>query len=132
MHDVAKYKTKSDYLGAEIPPDAPDAVVHQYLGEYIAKTELNITDEDILSAIKYHTTGRANMSLLEKVIYIADLIEPSRRFLGVEELRKAVYNNFEKGFKICLEEIVEFLKKDGGNVFSLTLEAAAYYLEDKK
>lgn len=130
LHDVAKYKLRSDYLEAEIPLNVPDAVVHQYLSEYIAKNELKIDDEEILNAIKYHTTGRANMSLIEKIIYIADLIEPSRKFLGVDELRKAIDNDFDSGFKICLKEIVEFLKKDGEPVFELTLEAAKFYLED--
>lgn len=53
----------------------------------IAKKEFQLTDEDILNAIRYHTIGRSEMSLLEQVIYVADFIEPGRNFPGVEEAR---------------------------------------------
>ena len=123
LHDVAKYEDINNYSGVGIPSDLPSDIVHQYLGEYIARTRLNVKDGDVLLAIKYHTTGRAHMTMLEKVIYIADLIEPSRKFQGVEKLREEINKDFFKGFKICLEEIVEFLKLSGKEVYSLTLEA---------
>ena len=122
LHDLAKYNSGEGYEG-KIPSDLPSDIVHQFLGEYIARHELGICDEDVLSAIKYHTTGRANMTDLEKVIYIADLLEPSRKFDGVDLLRKEIDKDFNKGFKICLEEIVEFLKRDGKEVYELTLQA---------
>lgn len=122
LHDLAKYKNPEDYKG-KIPSNLPSDIVHQFLGEYIAREELGVTDEEVLSAIKYHTTGRKNMSSLEKVIYIADLLEPSRTFDGVETLRREVEKDFHKGFKICLEEIVEFLNRNGKEVYDLTLQA---------
>ena len=123
LHDVAKYEDINNYKGAEIKSDLPSDIVHQYLGEYIARTKLNVNDSDVLLAIKYHTTGRANMTMLEKVIYIADLIEPSRKFQGVEKLREEINKDFNVGFKVCLEEIIEFLKLCGKEVYSLTLDA---------
>lgn len=54
-------------------------IIHAYAGAYIAKQELGITDEDVLNAIKYHTTGRASMSLLEKIVYLSDKIEKRTR-----------------------------------------------------
>ena len=63
-------------------------ILHGPVGAWIAENEFHITNEDILNAIRYHTTGRANMSKLEKIIYIADMIEPNRKFDGVEELRE--------------------------------------------
>ena len=123
LHDVAKYKNPSDYKNCILPSDLPKDIEHQFLGEYIAKTELAVKDEEVLLAIKYHTTGRSGMTMLEKVIYIADLIEPSRKFLGVERLREEINKDFNKGFKICLEEIVEFLIKSGKEVYSLTQDA---------
>ena len=63
------------------------SILHGLVGSIIAKEEMGICDEDILMAIRYHTTGRKNMSILEKIIYIADYIEPLRQFSGVEELR---------------------------------------------
>lgn len=127
LHDVAKYKNPSDYPDCALPQNAPQDVWHQYLSHYIAKNELGVTDEDVLSAILYHTTGRSGMSKLEKIIYIADLLEPSRKFLGVEELRKAIEIDFDKGFLTCLIEIEEFLQKQNKPVFELTKQAVKYY-----
>jgi predicted HD superfamily hydrolase involved in NAD metabolism len=78
-----------------LPPNCPSEVAHQFLGEYIAREELGVEDKDVLNAIKYHTTGRDNMSTLEKVVYVADLIEPSRKYEGVNELRKVIDKDFE-------------------------------------
>ena len=57
---------------------------HAPAGAALVKTEVGITDEDILSAIRFHTSGRPNMTLLEKVVYVADYIEPGRRFPGLK------------------------------------------------
>ncbi len=127
LHDVAKYKNKDDFPNGVVPEDAPSDVWHQYLSYYVAKNELGVTNEDVLNAILYHTTGRANMSDLERLIYIADLLEPSRKFLGVDELRKAIDIDFDKGFLTCLIEIEDFLIKQGKEVFPLTKEAINYY-----
>ena len=129
LHDSAKYITvaKEDYNKYEIPTDCPPQVTHQYMGAYIAKNILGITDQEVLDAIRYHTSGRANMSLLEKIIYTADIIEPSRKFNGVEELRLAVDSDFENGFKICAKEILEFLQKSGEEIYPLSIEACEFY-----
>lgn len=130
LHDVAKYENLANFPGFSLPSETPKDIVHQYLGEYIAKTVLEVSDNEVLTAIKYHTTGRPNMSLLEKIIYVADIIEPSRKFLGVEELREEIKKDFFFGFKVCLEEIVEFLLKTGTEVYPLTLDALNYYKEN--
>ena len=130
LHDIAKYESVENYPSFSLPDKTPKDIVHQYLGEYIAREKLKIDDEEVLSAIKYHTTGRANMPLLEKIIYVADLIEPSRKFAGVDYLRKEIKKDFFNGFKICLEEIVEFLIKNGQEVYPLTLDALKYYKEN--
>ena len=132
LHDSAKYieVDKKDYEKYGIPSDCPSQVVHQYMGAYIAEKELGITDLDILNAIRYHTSGRKNMSLLEKIIYTADIIEPSRKFNGVEELRTAVENNFESGFITCVKEILEFLQKSGEEIYPLSVEACEFYQKE--
>ena len=129
LHDVAKYipVEKQDYKKYGIPLNCPSEVVHQYMGAYVAKNELGILDTEVLDAIRYHTSGRENMSMLEKIIYTADIIEPSRKFVGVEELRKAVDSNFELGFITCVEEILEFLKRQGGEIYPLSIEACEFY-----
>jgi predicted HD superfamily hydrolase involved in NAD metabolism len=130
LHDIAKYEKPSDYPDFSLPSDTPEDIIHQYLGEHIVRTRLGVTDEEILNAVKYHTSGRKNMTLLEKIVYIADLLEPSRKFLGVAKLREEIKKDFFKGFKICLEEIVEFLLKTGTEVYPLTLVALNYYKEN--
>ncbi len=123
LHDIAKYEKVEDYPEFSLPDNTPSDIIHQYLGEHIIRTRLGVTDQEILNAVKYHTTGRADMTLLEKIVYIADLLEPSRKFLGVAKLREEIKKDFHKGFKICLEEIVEFLLRSGKEVYPLTLEA---------
>ena len=131
-HDIAKYENYLDYPSFKVEKDVPKDVIHQFLGEYICRNELKITDEEILSAVKYHTTGRANMSLIEKIVFVSDLIEEGRTFNGVEELRTAVFNDFESGFNLCISEIYKFLLRDKKEVYYLTKEAYDYYCSDKK
>ncbi len=123
LHDVAKYKNYKDYKNFTINDDINEDIIHQFLGEYIAREELKINDEEVLTAIKYHTTGRSGMSMLEKIIYVADLIEPSRKFEGVTQLREEVEKDFDNGFRICLKEIVDFLTKSGKEIYNLTIQA---------
>ena len=66
-------------------------VWHQICGAGYIEHVLGITDEDILSAVRYHTTGRAGMSLLEKIIFTADYISADRDYNGVEEIRQQAY-----------------------------------------
>ncbi|MBR6736985.1 MAG: nicotinate-nucleotide adenylyltransferase [Clostridia bacterium] len=127
LHDLCKYSDISDFPSGTVPENAPSDVWHQYLSYYVAKNELGVTDEDVLNAILYHTTGRPNMSKLEKIIYIADLLEPSRTFKGVDELRNAISKDFNSGFLTCLIEIEDFLVKQGKPVFDLTRQAINYY-----
>lgn len=127
LHDVAKYKNPLDYKDFQMDDGVCEDVIHQFLGEYIVKNELNITDQDVLLAIKYHTTGREQMTMLEKIVYIADLIEPSRKFVGVEKIREEIEKDFDSGFNYALEEIVDFLIKSGKPVYPLTLKAFKYY-----
>ena len=99
-HDCAKYLTKDEveyYVNKyNIQLDELEtnnlALSHSLIGSYIAKFELGINDEDIINAIKYHTTGKEEMTLLEKIIYMADLIEEGRNYPGVELLRELTYN----------------------------------------
>lgn len=130
LHDVAKYLTASDYPNFHIPDNVPPQVVHQFLGAYIAREELGIEDEEILNAIKYHTTGRENMTEYEKLVFTADLLEPSRNFEGVEKLRRDTERDFERGFRECVVEIYKFLKRDNGDIYPLTVKAYEYYKEE--
>jgi len=101
-------------------------VVHANLGAHIAKNKYKIKDLDILNAIKYHTTGRAGMSLLEKIIYIADYIEPGRDFKGVEGPRVESKINLEKSILMALENTINYLKCKDRHIHKNTLEAYKY------
>ncbi len=85
-------------------------LAHGKIAAYIMENELGICDEDILNAVKYHTTGRAHMSMLEKIIFVADAIEPGRAYPGVEEIRKAATYDIDLAMLISLNGTIEFLK----------------------
>ena len=85
--------------------------LHGPVGSYVAKHEFKIEDEDILQAIRYHTTGRAGMSNLEKIIYIADMIEPNRKFSGVEDLREKAKEDLEKAMTVVCTYITFLIEK---------------------
>jgi len=129
LHDVAKYQKPSDYPDFKLDEDLPVSVVHAFLGEYVARNVLGVTDEEVLSAIRYHTTGRAGMTDLEKLVYTADLLERNRTYPGVEKLRKLTLADFEQGFCECIRQGYKHLKQMmmPGGVHYLTVEAYEYY-----
>ncbi len=86
-------------------------ILHGPLGECIAREKFEITDSEILDAIRYHTTAKADMGMLTKIIYIADYIEPNRDFDGVDELRKMAYEDIDAaivcGIDFTIVELIE-------------------------
>jgi len=89
-----------------------EKLLHAITGAILAKSEFGVSDE-VADAIKWHTTGRAKMSMLEKIIYIADYIEATRSFPGVDRLRIAAYENIDDAMMIGLEMTVSDLKSRG-------------------
>lgn len=75
------------------------------------KKEVGIKDKEVLKAIKYHTSGRPNMTLLEKIIYVADYIEPGRQFPGVEEVRELAKTSLDQALIKSLQNTITFLLK---------------------
>ena len=100
-------------------------LLHAKTGAAIAR-EVFGAPQDVCDAILWHTTGRAGMTLLEKIIYLADYIEPNRDFDGVEELRKAVYEDLDKGLELGLRMSIEELEERGSPVHHNTREAYEY------
>ncbi len=84
-------------------------ILHGPLGACEAQRKYNIYDPEILDAVKYHTTGKGGMSLLGKIIYIADYIEPNRDFEGVEVLRKLAYDNIDEAIIYGIDETIKDL-----------------------
>ena len=97
-------------------------LLHSKTGAAIAKDVFGVDDE-IYSAIWYHTTGHAGMTKLEKIIYLADYIEPSRDFPGVDTLRKVCYEDLDKGLLLGLEMTIEEMTAMGNPVHRATVEA---------
>ncbi len=129
LHDCCKYLTEEDFGFLKFE-NTPKAVVHQFLGAKVAKEVLQIDDLEIINAIKYHTTGRANMSVIEKIVFLADLLEKDRVYPKVDELRKAVLEDFEKGFKFAVSELYNHLKTSTCDIYYLTKECFEFYCKD--
>ncbi|HAS92449.1 MAG: bis(5'-nucleosyl)-tetraphosphatase (symmetrical) YqeK [Sedimentibacter sp.] len=87
-----------------------DNLKHAKKSAELAGVKYGVKDNDILNAIMFHTTGRVNMSLLEKIIYIADKIEPNRNYEGVEEIRNKAYTRLDEAIIKSLENTIEYVK----------------------
>lgn len=119
---IKKYQHKTDDI-----TEKSTALLHSIAGAYISK-ELFDIDDDVFDAIAYHTTGKPNMGLLTKIIYIADFIEPNRSFDGVEMVRKEAYINLDSAIiKACDTVIVHTVNK-GGLLHPNTISARNYLL----
>lgn len=103
-------------------------LIHGPLGAKIAEMKYKIKDQEILNAIKYHTTGRANMTLLDKIIYIADYIEPGRNFKGIEELRVLAYKDIDKSIIMAMDKTIELLTANRNLIHTRTIEARNYLI----
>ena len=134
LHDIAKGidKDESLMLMKQLYPEYLDIgayAYHQFLGEMLAKRDFEVVDEEILNAIKYHTTGRANMCWLEKLIYAADKIEPTRPF-DSSDLISAMEKDLNSGFLTVLKANYEYLKERHKDIDNrLSDECFKYYLD---
>lgn len=88
-------------------------ILHGFAGACYVKTELGINDKEILNAIKYHTVGAKNMTLVEKIVYIADAIEYGRNYPSVVEIREETFKNLDKGILMEIEHKEKYLKSIG-------------------
>ena len=132
LHDCAKYDDYKAYADFKLPKDVPPPVVHAFLGAFVAEKVLGVTDKEILDAIRYHTSGKAEMSTLSKLIFVADMIEKGRNYVGVEELRAEYEKDFESCFRQCLKEEVAHLINKKEYIYAETLNAYDYYVKDQR
>jgi len=138
LHDITKKISDEEQLklceecgimsdNAMLPPK----LLHAKTGAAVAKTRFGVSDS-VYNAISWHTTGRADMTLLEKIIYLADYIEPGRSFDGLDELRRLAYENLDRamllGLKMSMEEVIS----KGREVSGSTAEAYNYLLNAKE
>ena len=131
LHDAAKYMSSDGY--DNVPSAAIGTPVeHAFLGAEVAKRIYGISDEAIIDAIRYHCTGRASMTTLEKLVFSADMLEHGRDFEGVENLRAIIEDDFEKGFLACFNSTYEHVKSESDNMYPLTEDAYRYYNNKEK
>ena len=135
LHDYAKYRDKNEMrqlVKSELSCldilDYGDELLHAPCGAYYVEKELGITDRDIISAICYHTTGKPKMTGLEKVIFLADYIEPNRQFPGVDEVREIAKSNLDSAIIQMLENMIRFLLSKRQVLYPLTLETYNYLI----
>ena len=104
------------------------ALLHSKAGAILAKIEYNITDEEILHAIEYHTTSVANMNTLDKIIYIADYIEPGRdQAPNLELIRHLAFTDLDACLAQILYDTLEYLNQKGYLIDPTTAESYEYY-----
>ena len=134
LHDCAKnLPMNSPLLDGFVPPEScPPAVMHQYAGEYVARTHLGVTDIEVLSAIACHTSGKPQMSTLDKLIFLADLVEDERAYDGVERLRRLFWEDVDECLVTSLQETVEYLLRSGQPIYEKTIKAKEYYEKEKE
>ena len=137
LHDVAKAKksfelkddmkgyidpyTDGDYV-ALIADKAPQ-ILHAIYAPYLAKIDYKIEDKDILSAIRWHTTGKKDMTMLEKIVFVADYIEPNRKKLpDLDRIRTLSFHNISEAVKVIAKSTIEYLGSHGMYIDKFTYE----------
>lgn len=134
LHDCAKCMPLSQMVKAAKGAHVDDvmkeskALMHAVAGMCVAQDVYNVHDEAVLSAIRWHTTGRAGMTRLEKIIYLADVIEPNRKpFPGIEALRQLCAEDLEQAMHMALRMSLEHVREQGKPLHPDTLAALLDY-----
>lgn len=104
------------------------SLLHAKVGSHLAHKKYKMTDQDILNAICYHTTGRPQMSLLEKIIFVADYMEPGRRQAPrLEQIRRMSYTDLDQAVLMILEDTLAYLQANAAVIDQTTQETYNYY-----
>lgn len=110
--DILKMCERYDVTLSEMDLQSPKTI-HALLGEVVANRIYGIEDEEILHAIKCHTTGEANMSLIDKIIFLADVIEPGRPYNEAAKVRKIAFENVDKAMQMAYDNSIECIVSKG-------------------
>lgn len=109
------------------------SVIHAKLGAFLAEHRYGVTDPEILSAIACHTTGKPEMSLLDKILYIADYIEPRRNKVeALPEIRRLAFEDLDEALFQIMEGTLHYLESSGSYTDTMTQKAYHYYKEKKE
>lgn len=138
LHDCAKYmaddvmlKTaQKNHIEITETERKNPSLLHAKLGAVFAEKKYGITDPEILSAIRFHTTGKAEMTLLEKIIFTADYIEPSRtKAERLPEIRKTAFSDLDESIYMILQDTLKYLETSPKDIDKTTAEAYNFYKE---
>ncbi len=137
LHDFAKnitleesVKLVKDYnLELDDVTITSSELIHGPLGARMVRDYFNIGDQEILNAITYHTTGRENMTTVEKIVFLADFIEPARDFEGIEVIRKRSLENLDEAILMALDSIISYLINKRSIIHANTIHARNYLLK---
>lgn len=128
--DCKKYKIELTDVEKRNP-----FLIHSKLGAVYANKLYGIDDEEVISAIRFHTTGKPDMTLLEKIIFIADYIEPGRdKAPNLKEIRQMAFIDIDEAMYMILKDTLDYLDKGEGEKDELTKDTFLFYKEihDKK
>lgn len=136
LHDCGKYikneEAKSFVSKIGYQADAIELeqteLLHGVIGAHLAKTQYTVDDPEILSAIQWHTTGKPGMTLIEKIIFVADYIEPARSFEGVEVMRALAYNDLDRCMVLCANSTIAHVLGKGLLLHPNTIETRNFTL----
>ena len=141
LHDCAKCMTHEERLNyckknnlevTEIEKKNP-SLLDAKVGADLSNRKYGIIDEDICNAVRFHTTGRPDMTLLEKIIFIADYLEPHR--CEAEDLpivRKQVFVDIDSALRTILSDTLVFLEKSGNEIDPMTVKTYEYYINQER
>ncbi|PKR85137.1 bis(5'-nucleosyl)-tetraphosphatase (symmetrical) YqeK [Heyndrickxia camelliae] len=129
FHDYAKFRPLNEMRQIIVEQQFDPRLLqfnpelwHAPVGAYLVQAEVGITDPEILDAIRYHTSGRIGMTLLDKIIYLADYIEPGRMFPGVEDARELAQISLDKALVYSVRNTIQFLLSRNQTVYPDTID----------
>ncbi len=139
LHDCAKNYSKAEMFelceryNVELDEitRASTGLIHGFLGAVVAEKYYGVSDPEIYDAIYYHTIGKPDMSLMTKIVYIADGIEPLRNYDGVDRIREIVYEDIDRALVLQIDYTLRSVIAKGGLIHSNTIDTRNFYLKTR-
>jgi predicted HD superfamily hydrolase involved in NAD metabolism len=139
LHDYCKYwpvdKQIAAYNSYGLPEDVLDydpQLLHGPLAAEIARAQLGVADREVLDAVRYHTSGRVSMTLMDKIVCLADYIEPGRDFPEVSRMRELAENHLNEALLAGFDSTIQFLVNKGKKIYPQTLYARNGLIDELK
>ncbi|SHI70139.1 bis(5'-nucleosyl)-tetraphosphatase (symmetrical) YqeK [Lutispora thermophila] len=138
IHDCSKEESYEDLVNyaqnCGFPVDEESynipEILHGPGSVYIARSIFGIDDVEVLSSVRYHVTGKENMTLMEKIVFIADYIEPSRKFDGIDNIRDLVYQDIDKALLFAFDLTIKYIIDRKGLLHHDTVDARNFLIKN--